>query len=471
MPGVPTDSAQRITQAGPFFHSRPAFAYDGIIGGGNAGYWVQLHSTGEVKVKNLNSTLITATSGVPPYFDPAASHQLEIAVQETSLQVALDGRHLWFTQDAQLVPVISTPATAGTDGGSAGVAFGCEPNRGLIGGQWADNLVVGPYRSLLTLPDQDNSQPPPAATLSDSFNRADATECLLGAANHALGGSGNHFYLPVFANGAILSGNTLRNPGLDYSGLQFTASANCTGSGENLGTTLNMAMKLLVPPGVGGGITEAGPYFGNRAAAVHDGILGGSSAGYWVRLHSDGSVTVKNCNSLLTVTSTGTPGSFDANAWHRFEIALSGSSLQVALDGRRVTFKEGGQQVTTLTLPASGGSPAGAAGIAFGCEQNRGQAGGQQADDIVLTAFRSLTSLPVQNNFTTPAPLVLTCPTPETLRITWSQTGYEGYLLEISDDFASGWVPLLLPINTLGSQYIIEFDMTAESRFYRLVKP
>ena len=468
---VPTDSAQRITQAGPFFHSRPAFAYDGIIGGGNAGYWVQLHSTGEVKVKNLNSTLIVATSGVPPYFDPAASHQLEIAVQETSLQVALDGRHLWFTQDAQLVPVISTPATAGTDGGSAGVAFGCEPNRGLIGGQWADNLVVGPYRSLLTLPDQDNSQPPPAATLSDSFNRANATECLLGAANHALGGSGNHFYLPVFANGAILSGNTLRNPGLDYSGLQFTASANCTGRGENLGTTLNMAMKLLVPPGVGGGITEAGPYFGNRASAVHDGILGGSSAGYWVRLHSDGSVTVKNCNSLLTVTSTGTPGSFDANAWHRFEIALSGSSLQVALDGRRVTFKEGGQQVTTLTLPASGGSPAGAAGIAFGCEQNRGQAGGQQADDIVLTAFRSLTSLPVQNNFTTPAPLVLTCPTPDTLRITWPQSGYEGYLLEISDDFASGWVPLLLPNNTLGSQYIVEFDMTAESRFYRLVKP
>ena len=468
---VPTNGAQQITQAGPFFHGRPGIAYDGIIGGDNAGYWVQLHSTGEVKVKNLNTLLTVATSGVPAYFDPAASHQIEIAVQETSLQVALDGRHLWFTQDAQLVPVISTPATAGTDGGSAGVAFGCEPNRGLIGGQWADNLVVGPYRSLLTLPDQDNSQPPPAATLSDSFNRADATECLLGAANHALGGSGNHFYLPVFANGAILSGNTLRNPGLDYSGLQFTASANCTGRGENLGTTLNMAMKLLVPSGVGGGITEAGPYFGNRAAAVHDGILGGSSAGYWVRLHSDGSVTVKNCNSLLTVTSTGTPGNFVANAWHRFEIALSGSSLQVALDGRRVTFKEGGQQVTTLTLPASGGSPAGAAGIAFGCEQNRGQAGGQQADDIVLTAFRSLTSLPVQNNFTTPAPLVLTCPTPDTLRITWSQSGYEGYLLEISDDFASGWVPLLLPINTLGSQYIIEFDMTAESRFYRLVKP
>lgn len=127
--------------------------------------------------------------------------------------------------------------------------------------------------------------------------------------------------------------------------------------------------------------------------------------------------------------------------------------------------------MTTLTLPASGGSPAGAAGIAFGCEQNRGQAGGQQADDIVLTAFRSLTSLPVQNNFTTPAPLVLTCPTPDTLRITWPQSGYEGYLLEISDDFASGWVPLLLPNNTLGSQYIVEFDMTAESRFYRLVKP
>ncbi len=469
--GTPSDSAQRVTQAGPFFHGRAGAAFDGIIGGQNSGYWVRLHSTGEVSVKNLNTTLVVATSGLPAFFDAAAGHQLEIAVQETALQVALDGRHLWFTQDSQLVPIVSTPATGGAEGGSAGVAFGCEPNRGLAGHQWADNLVVGPWRSLLTLPDQDNSQPPPAATLSDTFNRADAGEGALGAANLALGGSGNHYYLPVFAAGAVLSGNTLRNPGSDYGGVQLSASATFAGGGENLGGSMNIAMKLLVPAGPGGAVTDAGPYFGNRSAAPHDGILGGQSAGYWVRLHSTGSVTVKNCFNTLIAAGSGVPGSFDSAAWHRFEIALNGAALQVALDGRLLVFNQGGLEAGTLTLPATGGGPAGAAGIAFGSESNRGQAGGQQADDFVITAFRSLANLPAQNNFTTPAALALTCPTPNRLKVSWPQAGHDGYHLEISDDLSSGWVPLLLPPAAAGGFNTAEFDMAAPSIFYRLARP
>lgn len=474
---VPTDGAQRVTQAGPFFHGRAGVAYDGVIGGQNAGYWVALHSTGEVKVKNLFSTEIIAVSGVPAYFDPAAAHQLEIAVQETSLQVALDGRHLWFTQtfgqSTQQVPVITADATGGADNGTVGLVFGSEPNRGQIGGQTADNLVVGPYRSLLGLPSVDNSQPPPAATLSDTFARADAGQNALGQANHALGGSGGHYYIPVFSTGAVLSAGSLHNPGLDYSGVQFTATPG--GSGENLGSSFNFSVKLKVPSGPNGAVTEAGPYFGNRSAAAGDGILGGQSAGYWVRLHSNGEVTVKNCHSTQIAgsiaASNGAPSGFDSSAWHRLEIAHNNGSLQVALNGRLLTFDQGGQQVTTLTLPATGGSPNGGTGIAFSAEQNRGTAGGQRADDIVLTAWRSLGSLPKQNNFTSPAPLTLTCPVPNRLKVAWPQAGYDGYLLEVSENPSAGWTPLLLPPASDGGQNSIEFDMQAAGFFYRLVKP
>ncbi len=119
-------------------------------------------------------------------------------------------------------------------------------------------------------------------------------------------------------------------------------------------------------------------------------------------------------------------------------------SLQVALDGRRLTFSEAGPQVTTLTLPATGGSPAGTAGIAFGCEQNRGQAGGQQADDIVITAFHSFAGLPVINSFPQPDVLAASIPTAGKIQITWPQSGYGTYTLEVSDNL-SDRAPYLLP--------------------------
>ena len=40
-------------------------------------------------------------------------------------------------------------------------------------------------------------------------------------------------------------------------------------------------------------------------------------------------------------------------------------------------------------------------GLHFGAESNRGELGCQQADNLVVTAPRSLTALPIQSNFST----------------------------------------------------------------------
>jgi hypothetical protein len=152
---VPTDGAGNVTQAGPYFRSRAAAAGDGLIGGQSAGYWVQLHSTGEVKVKRLNPAATVAVSEKPPRFDAAIFHTLEIAAQGETLQVALDGRLLTFRQDGASVTTVAIPATwqgppgVGFNDGTAGIIFAAEDNRGRIGGQRADNLVVSSFRSLV----------------------------------------------------------------------------------------------------------------------------------------------------------------------------------------------------------------------------------------------------------------------------------------------------------------------------------
>ena len=78
----------------------------------------------------------------------------------------------------------------------------------------------------------------------------------------------------------------------------------------------------------------------------------------------------------------------------------------MALDGKLLTFDQGGNLVTTLSIPPTAGSNAGTAGISFGAEDNRGQIGGQRADDLVVASFSSLAGLPVQDNLT-PATLTV----------------------------------------------------------------
>jgi len=145
---VPSDPAGDSSEAGPYLRSRAAAANDGILGGDNSGYWIQLVSTGEVKVRNTSSAAIVASTGKPAAFDNTVFHTLEAAAQGGQMQVALDGQLLTFTQGSASTTTVAMPDTGGSNDGTAGIAFGRENAWPAIGGQSARNLIVTSYRSL-----------------------------------------------------------------------------------------------------------------------------------------------------------------------------------------------------------------------------------------------------------------------------------------------------------------------------------
>ena len=130
-------SGNNVTQAGPFLRARAASRGDGILGGANTGYWVQLHSTGEVKIKSLASAAIVAFSAAIGGFDAARFHTLDVSANGTRLKVWLDGTVLLFDKGSDTVSMDPAVNSAG------GIAFGAETNRGVLGGQKAGNLIVG----------------------------------------------------------------------------------------------------------------------------------------------------------------------------------------------------------------------------------------------------------------------------------------------------------------------------------------
>jgi len=146
---APAAGPDRNTVAGPYFRSRKAGAGDGLIGGKSAGYWVQLHSTGMVKVKLLNPQAVIAFSVPPAGFDPAIFHHLDVEARGEILQVWLDGQAVSFDSGGRqlervpIPPAWNGPAIRGENQGAAGVAFGAEEYR-LIGGERARNLQVTP---------------------------------------------------------------------------------------------------------------------------------------------------------------------------------------------------------------------------------------------------------------------------------------------------------------------------------------
>ncbi len=228
------------------------------------------------------------------------------------------------------------------------------------------------------------SPAPGAVVLSDSFNRADAGGCALGAADLSLGGLGSQYYLPINSlTGVSIASGVLQNNTLDYAGVQLTLTSACGGRGETLLQDLYMRVDLLVPAS-SAGVVQAGPYFRSRAAAPGDGIIGGASAGYWVALTSTGEVRLRGLNPNAVIATTGIPTSFNAAVFHKLETVARGASLQIWLDGARLTFTQNGGAVTTLELPATNGSNDGTAGIAFADEDNRGKAGGQKARNLVI---------------------------------------------------------------------------------------
>ncbi len=281
--------------------------------------------------------------------------------------------------------------------------------------------------------------------ISDSFNRADADRCLLGRADLALGGSGSHYYIPIFATdleglnpiGANIVSGALQNNGRAYGGVQF---ANGPGGcvdfdvyGEDIGQDFNFKAELLTPSDSAGRITQAGPYFRSAGALAGDGILGLDSAGYWVQLHSTGEVRVKRLNPVATVASSGMPASFNSTVFHTLEMAAQGNNLQVALDGRLLSFTQNGSVTTTVSIPPAWLGPPlvgfneGAAGIAFGAEDNPGLIGGQRARNLVVSRYSPLGGTPATPNITvTPTSLdfgSVTVGQTKDLTVTVSNTG------------------------------------------------
>jgi hypothetical protein len=159
---VPTDADGNITQAGPFFRAKAVAPGDTILGNNGGGYWVQLHSTGEITLKLLNPESVVATTGKPASFDTRIMHTIEISAAGEVLQVALDGKLMVFrhgrvtTTSVPVPPLWEKETPPGVSHGAAGIAFGAETSQGQIGGQRLDNLVVSNGRPLGGLPVQSN---------------------------------------------------------------------------------------------------------------------------------------------------------------------------------------------------------------------------------------------------------------------------------------------------------------------------
>jgi hypothetical protein len=238
---------------------------------------------------------------------------------------------------------------------------------------------------------------------SDSFDREAPDRCDLGPANLAYGGTGAGFYLPIFPTGgrdatnpigARIEGGTLLNNGLDFGGVQFArlpgSCSSLSQRGQNYGQDLNIRADLLVPGGPAGQSTQAGPYLRSRAAARGDGIIGGTSGGYWVQLWSSGELKVRGLNPWTVLASAAPRADFDASRFHRLEVAAGDNALQVMLDGELVAFTLGALPTTVVMLPSTGESIDGTAGLAFGAEANRGQAGGQRVDNLAVSRYHPL---------------------------------------------------------------------------------
>ena len=248
--------------------------------------------------------------------------------------------------------------------------------------------------------------------VSDSFNRPDAGPSSLGPADLAYGGSGTHYYSPLFptagnpANpvGANLTANALQNYSNGYGGVELTAysdaATNPAHLGESLGQDLDLQADFVVPTDSSADISEAGFFFHSRANAAGDNLFSGTNAGFWVKVQSTGQVEVERLDTGAIVAYSGAPVSFDTSIAHDLQTAVQDSQLQVAIDGKLLEFSEDGLVSTVVTLPLTSGSDDGAAGILFGDEPNPGQISGQRAGNLVISTYDTTVSgLPVQNNF------------------------------------------------------------------------
>ena len=235
-----------------------------------------------------------------------------------------------------------------------------------------------------------SAAPSAVVITSDSFQRADSAQNVLGVTDLALGGTRTFCYIPIWTGDSIVS-NSLQNWGTGAGGVQFgqpTSGSSCSFRGVNLGQTFNIRVDVLVPADSAGNTTVAGPYFHSRGAAAGDGILGGDAAGYWVELDSSGKVTILDSHRNVAFARTSQPASFDHTVFHTLEAAVTGTTVQVTLDGSLLSFiLSDGTAAQTVTIPTTAGSNDGTAGIGF---QRVGPIGGQRARNLVVTEYRAL---------------------------------------------------------------------------------
>jgi hypothetical protein len=155
----------------------------------------------------------------------------------------------------------------------------------------------------------------------------------------------------------------------------------------DVGQDVRISADLLVPGDAAGRHTQAGPYLRSRLAAPGDGIMGGTSAGYWVALDSNATVTVRRLNPPAVIAFAALP-KFDAAAFHHIEVVALGEHLQVKLDDSLLEFTQEGRATRTVSIPPVWkgppvmGSNEGGAGIEFAAIDSRGQIGGQEARRI-----------------------------------------------------------------------------------------
>lgn len=149
---VPRDG-DRSTQAGPFFHAPKLGSGAQLHGGGQAGHWVQVDSSGTIYAIRLDTGQVVATSHAVPGFDPTVPHVIEAAVRGATAEVAIDGRLRLFDQGAGMGrSSISLVPTGNLGAGAAGVGFSAYDGPGSVGGQTMDDVVVTEHESLAGLP-------------------------------------------------------------------------------------------------------------------------------------------------------------------------------------------------------------------------------------------------------------------------------------------------------------------------------
>jgi hypothetical protein len=281
---------------------------------------------------------------------------------------------------AQAVTVRFAPSAAGSQAATLSVAT---------------DDPVSPTQSVPLAGQTPAPAPTPATVFSsDTFDRTDAGQSALGQTDLRLGGTRTYCYVPIFSGANIVS-KALENNGTGGGGVQFGqpgSGGSCSFRGVNVGQDLNLEVDLLVPGDTAGNSSMAGPYFRNRGGAAADGILGGDSAGYWVQLDSSGQVKVVDAHTNIAVATAAQPANFDKSAVHNLEVAVSGATIQAALDHNVLTFTQGSGTTSTVSIPATGGTNDGTAGVAFGLAKNSGRIGGARADNLLVTQYRSLTT-------------------------------------------------------------------------------